>query len=54
MSPDNFRDPEKFIPERWIGSEYASDKKGARQAFSYGPRNCIGKGYGMVNIAPNI
>jgi len=42
-SPENFRDPDDFIPERWIGDEYASDVKEAMQPFSLGPRNCIGK-----------
>jgi cytochrome P450 len=42
-SPDNFRDPDKFIPERWLGDErYRDDKKRALQPFSLGPRNCLG------------
>ncbi|KAF2398789.1 benzoate 4-monooxygenase cytochrome P450 [Trichodelitschia bisporula] len=39
----NFRNPEEFIPERWISSDYDSDNKAALQPFSVGPRNCIGK-----------
>ncbi|OQE10623.1 hypothetical protein PENFLA_c085G05602 [Penicillium flavigenum] len=39
----NFRLPDQFIPERWIGDEFASDNKAAFQPFSFGPRNCIGK-----------
>jgi cytochrome P450 len=42
-SPANFRNPEDFIPERWISSEYDSDNKSALQPFSIGPRNCVGK-----------
>ena len=43
MSKDNFRDPERFIPERWLDDPiYASDQRGACQPFSYGPRSCIG------------
>ncbi|OCK74982.1 cytochrome P450 [Lepidopterella palustris CBS 459.81] len=44
-SPNNFRDPDLFVPERWIddGGIYASDKRVASQPFSVGPRNCIGK-----------
>lgn len=43
-SNDNFRDPETFIPERWLGDPvYADDQRAALQPFSYGPRNCIGK-----------
>jgi cytochrome P450 len=40
--PDNWKNPEEFIPERWYSPEYASDKKSSRQPFSCGPRNCIG------------
>lgn len=44
----NFANPDKFAPERWLPegerpAEYDGDKKEAFQAFSYGPRNCIGK-----------
>ncbi|CAI7661785.1 unnamed protein product [Penicillium palitans] len=42
-NPQNFRLPNQFIPERWIGDEFASDNKAAFQPFSFGPRNCIGK-----------
>ncbi|CAF9942779.1 MAG: hypothetical protein ALECFALPRED_010018 [Alectoria fallacina] len=43
-SKDNFRDPESFIPERWLDHEaYKDDQRAAFQPFSYGPRNCIGK-----------
>lgn len=39
----HFKNPDDFIPERWIGEEYASDVKKAAQPFSLGARNCIGK-----------
>lgn len=43
-SPSNFRDPHSFAPERWLlGSEYQHDNRDARQPFSLGSRNCIGK-----------
>ncbi|KAJ5652677.1 hypothetical protein N7507_010103 [Penicillium longicatenatum] len=42
-SPENFKRPEEFIPERWIGDEFSSDNKAAFQPFSFGPRNCLGK-----------
>lgn len=42
-SPDNFRDPDTFIPERWLDKEYDSDLKKAMQPFSLGPRGCIGR-----------
>jgi aspirochlorine biosynthesis cytochrome P450 monooxygenase len=42
-SPDNFRDPEKFVLERWMGDErYKDDRRKALHPFSLGPRNCIG------------
>lgn len=33
------------MPERWLegNKEYAGDKRGARQPFSVGARNCVGK-----------
>ncbi|KAM0490942.1 hypothetical protein ACHAP8_011080 [Fusarium lateritium] len=43
-NPKFFKDPESFVPERWLGDpKYDSDKKAAMQPFSVGPRNCIGK-----------
>ncbi|KAK0622230.1 Cytochrome P450 monooxygenase rdc4 [Lasiodiplodia hormozganensis] len=43
-SPLNFKDPNSFVPERWLpGTGYDSDKKDAMQPFSVGPRNCLGK-----------
>jgi cytochrome P450 len=40
----NFKDPDSFIPERWLGDpEYASDNKKGMQPFSLGPRGCIGR-----------
>lgn len=43
-SKDNFRNPDQFIPERWLGDQvYADDQRAALQPFHIGPRNCIGK-----------
>ena len=43
-SKNNFRDPDRFIPERWLDDPvYADDQRAAVQTFSMGPRNCIGK-----------
>ncbi|KAF4310811.1 putative cytochrome p450 protein [Botryosphaeria dothidea] len=43
-SPLNFKDPDSFVPERWLGdSQYDSDRKEVLQPFSFGPRNCLGK-----------
>jgi cytochrome P450 len=38
----NWRDPDCFVPERWLGDErYKADNRGAFAPFSMGPRNCI-------------
>jgi len=48
-SARNFSDPYIFRPERWLDREpgasvnYAGDKLSASNAFSLGPRGCIGK-----------
>ncbi|KAH8706041.1 cytochrome P450 [Talaromyces proteolyticus] len=45
-SPTHFARPHEFIPERWGRSppaEFANDRLEAVQAFSAGPRDCIGK-----------
>ncbi|KAL2007703.1 hypothetical protein VTN00DRAFT_7685 [Thermoascus crustaceus] len=43
----NFTEPESFLPERWLDNssspEFGSDCRDAMQAFSFGPRNCLGK-----------
>ncbi|KAH6667974.1 cytochrome P450 [Halenospora varia] len=43
-STSNFMDPDSFIPERWLpNTGFDTDVKEAMQAWSVGPRNCIGK-----------
>lgn len=43
-SPVNFRSPERYAPERWLGDEeYQDDSRAAFQPFSYGARNCLGQ-----------
>ncbi|KAI1485224.1 cytochrome P450 [Biscogniauxia mediterranea] len=42
-SPANFKNPDKFAPERWLGDpEYKDDNREAHQPFNVGPRNCLG------------
>ncbi|KAF2492305.1 cytochrome P450 [Lophium mytilinum] len=42
--PSNFTRPGEFLPERWLGAaEFEGDDRDARQPFSFGARNCIGK-----------
>ncbi|KAJ4251357.1 hypothetical protein NW762_011338 [Fusarium torreyae] len=44
QSAFNFKDPEQFVPERWLDDpKYAGDSKGVLNPFSTGPRDCIGK-----------
>lgn len=43
-SPRNFKNPEAYVPERWLGDvEYTHDNRKAFNPFSFGPRNCIGR-----------
>ncbi|KAF3764123.1 hypothetical protein M406DRAFT_291163 [Cryphonectria parasitica EP155] len=43
-SSANFKNPELFAPERWLGDDtYKDDKRDVLQPFSFGPRNCIGQ-----------
>ncbi|KAF2183273.1 cytochrome P450 [Zopfia rhizophila CBS 207.26] len=44
--PSNFTRPDDFVPERWLANppkEFENDDRTARQPFSIGPRNCIGR-----------
>ncbi|KAF1987323.1 cytochrome P450 [Aulographum hederae CBS 113979] len=49
-SKDNFKDPDSFIPERWLSEEYQGDQKLASRPFSLGPRGCIGKDLSYVEM----
>ncbi|KAJ5153956.1 uncharacterized protein N7500_009395 [Penicillium coprophilum] len=44
-SESNFAFPDRFMPERWLGSDpvFENDKKDVLQPFSLGPRVCLGK-----------
>ena len=46
--PQNFYRPDEFLPERWLpetrdAAPFDKDNKACMQAFSFGPRNCLGK-----------
>ncbi|OAG06908.1 averantin oxidoreductase [Paraphaeosphaeria sporulosa] len=49
-SPDNFQNPDEFIPERWYDPKYANDKRLASRPFSMGPRGCIGKNLAYMEL----
>lgn len=53
MSSQNFLNPWKFDPERWLGEE-KGDTMGASQPFSLGPRSCLGKRYGASILTPHF
>ncbi|KNG90625.1 cytochrome P450 monooxygenase [Aspergillus nomiae NRRL 13137] len=47
----NFKDPQKYVPERWLGDpEYEDDDRAAMQAFSVGLRNCIGQNLAKLEL----
>ncbi|KAF2094042.1 cytochrome P450 [Rhizodiscina lignyota] len=48
--PANFRNPDEFVPERWIEAAYNTDVKKALQPFSVGPRNCIGRNLAYMEM----
>lgn len=48
---ENFADPWDFVPERWLEpcpERYLGDKREVFQPFSYGKRNCIGRGLALM------
>ncbi|KAK8008236.1 cytochrome P450 [Apiospora marii] len=53
-SPQNFRDPDQFAPERWLSSSkvcssspYRNDRRESCQPFACGPRDCLGRNLAM-------
>lgn len=50
-SERNFKDPYVFRPERWLDREHnKTDKLGASNAFSLGPRGCIGRNLSYMEM----
>ncbi|KAE8150222.1 cytochrome P450 [Aspergillus avenaceus] len=44
-----FKDPMKFIPERWL-DPHSTDVKEASQPFLLGPRSCIGRNFAHLEM----
>ena len=42
-SGKNWREPDKFLPERWLGEGFPEDDRRSMQPFILGPRVCLGK-----------
>ncbi|CAG7558796.1 unnamed protein product [Fusarium equiseti] len=50
-SSQNFRNPEQFVPERWLDDPlYSNDSRAVVQPFSMGPRDCLGKNLAYVEM----
>ncbi|EDN94835.1 hypothetical protein SS1G_10710 [Sclerotinia sclerotiorum 1980 UF-70] len=47
-SDRNFENAESFIPERWLGEDYADNKKEFFHPFGYGASVCVGKEISMT------
>lgn len=47
-NPDNFRDPDSFVPERWLNDPaYSGDNRECWRPFAFGPRDCLGQNMAM-------
>ena len=56
-SPDNFANPDQFVPERWLADcdeVYKQDDREALMPFSVGKRNCIGKRYVSFHLRARL
>ncbi len=50
-SSRNFRNPEQFAPERWLGDpRFKTDRRGGMLPFGIGPRNCLGQNLAYVEM----
>ncbi|PVI03628.1 benzoate 4-monooxygenase cytochrome P450 [Periconia macrospinosa] len=49
LDPSNFRDPFTFKPERWL-EHNGYDNLDASQPFSIGPRGCLGRSLGWMEM----
>ncbi|KAK7749836.1 hypothetical protein SLS53_000417 [Cytospora paraplurivora] len=53
LDPANFTDPLQFRPERWLGQN-EKDVLDASQPFSLGPRGCLGRHLGWMELSTTI
>ncbi|KAI9691639.1 MAG: hypothetical protein M1822_007710 [Bathelium mastoideum] len=50
-SATNFKNPDAFVPERWMGDPaYADDNRQVFHPFGFGPRACIGRNLAHVHL----
>lgn len=48
----NFREPNEFKPERWLGHpEFKDDNRDVVQPFITGPYSCIGKSLAYMEVS---
>ncbi|KAL9082684.1 MAG: hypothetical protein Q9165_008816 [Trypethelium subeluteriae] len=52
LDPMNFTEPELFKPERWLG--HSEDVLDAAQPFSLGPRGCLGRNLGWMELRTTL
>jgi cytochrome P450 len=50
VDPEVFPEPEKYIPERWLGN-YNPRMDDYMQPFSKGSRDCLGKKYAISSFS---
>ncbi|KAF5363162.1 hypothetical protein D9758_008349 [Tetrapyrgos nigripes] len=52
-NPDNFPNPEEYIPDRWLSTDKSSGLKHKSEAFipfSYGQASCVGRGFAQKEM----
>jgi cytochrome P450 len=50
--PQIFASPELYNPDRWLDA--TKDMRESLRAFSYGPRNCVGKNLAHIGLVLTI